>query len=328
MENGQMTSKIGGLLKDPRSKGAWVKWAGLVVIAALIIFNIGAILGFVTNVVRLALLLAGVIAAWLVVSSKSFQQLVVVIFETVVRGLTVWFTERNPLTLARYYQSQALDAKNAFADQKGKLEGFIEKIRGWNSDSKKQARQKLATVEAANNQLKAEKKKPEGKQDKKLIRDLDDNITLWSGEIANLEDEGTNAQEMLKTATEVQDVVEEMYKNAEFAIRSLDSEIRHLTKQFEMANVSAGLMHNIKKILRPNSQSVQIYDIARQTIQGKYAAAIGDLRNFSRDMKGMTLTLNLRNTGARNEVLKRLEVMRSHEVLSLPEPSAAEKSAE
>jgi hypothetical protein len=71
MENGQMTSKIGGLLKDPRSKGAWVKWAGLVVIAALIIFNIGAILGFVTNVVRLALLLAGVIAAWLVVSSKS-----------------------------------------------------------------------------------------------------------------------------------------------------------------------------------------------------------------------------------------------------------------
>jgi hypothetical protein len=325
MENGQTTPMIGGILKDPKRKGAWVKWAGLAGIIALVAFNLSAILAFVTSLVRLILLLLGIIVGWLIVSSKSFQQLVVVVFETIVRGFTVWFTERNPLTLARYYQSQALDAKNQFEDQKGKLEGFIEKIRGWYSDAKKQARKNYATVEAANNQLKAEKKKPEAKQDKKIMRELDDNITLWSGEIANLEDEAAKAQEMLKTATEAQDVVEEMYKNAEFAIRSLDSEIRHLTKQFEMANVSAGLMQSIKRILRPNSQSVQIYEIARQAIQGKYAAAIGDLRNFSRDMRGMTLTINLRNSTARNEVLRKLEAMKSHEVLSLPE-SADEKT--
>jgi hypothetical protein len=319
MENGQTTTGIGGLLKDPKRKGGWVKWVGLAVIIALVAFNLGAILAFVTNLVRLILLLLGIIVTWLIVSSKSFQNLVVIVFETIVRGFTVWFTERNPLTLARYYQSQARDAKDQFEDQKGKLEGFIEKIRGWYSDAKKQVRKNYATVEAANEQLKAEKKKPEAKQDKKTMRELDDNITLWSGEIANLEDEASKAQEMLKTATEAQDVVEEMYKNAEFAIRSLDSEIRHLTKQFEMANMSAGLMQSIKRILRPNSQSVQIYEIARQTIQGKYAAAIGDLRNFSRDMKGMTLTINLRNSGARNEVLRRLEAMRSHEVMSLPE---------
>ncbi len=325
MENGLTTSQIGGILKNPKQKGGWVKWVGLAVIIALIAFNLSAILGFVTSLVRLILLLLGIIVGWLIISSKSFQNLVVIVFETIVRGFTVWFTERNPLTLARYYQSQAMDAKNQFEDQKGKLEGFLEKIRGWYSDAKKQVRKNYATVEAANEQLKAEKKKPEAKQDKKTMRELDDNITLWSGEIANLEDEASKAQEMLKTATEAQEVVEEMYKNAEFAIRSLDSEIRHLTKQFEMANVSAGLMHSIKKILRPNSQSVQLYDIARQTIQGKYAAAIGDLRNFSRDMKGMTLTINLRNSGARNEVLKRLEAMRSHEVMSLPE-SAPEKT--
>ena len=325
MENGLTTSQIGGILKNPKQKGGWVKWVGLAVIIALIAFNLSAILGFVTSLVRLILLLLGIIVGWLIISSKSFQNLVVIVFETIVRGFTVWFTERNPLTLARYYQSQAMDAKNQFEDQKGKLEGFLEKIRGWYSDAKKQVRKNYATVEAANEQLKAEKKKPEAKQDRKTMRELDDNITLWSGEIANLEDEASKAQEMLKTATEAQEVVEEMYKNAEFAIRSLDSEIRHLTKQFEMANVSAGLMHSIKKILRPNSQSVQLYDIARQTIQGKYAAAIGDLRNFSRDMKGMTLTINLRNSGARNEVLKRLEAMRSHEVMSLPE-SASEKT--
>ena len=79
--------------------------------------------------------------------------------------------------------------------------------------------------------------------------------------------------------------------------------------------------------MAPNSQSVQIYEIARQAIQGKYAAAIGDLRNFSRDMKGMTLTINLRNSGARNEVLRRLEAMRSHEVMSLPESASGKTDA-
>jgi len=301
--------------KLKEDKGKWVKWIGLAALLLILIIYINPILAFVTSLTKLLFLLGALLVSWLIVSSKPFRIMVSAIFEVLVRTVTVWFVELNPVAIANRFLRQALDRKAELQDQRGNLEGFIDELRSNQEKAKKERTKLLNEVDAATQELEEEKKKK--KQDTKLMKDLDDNIGVWSQDVLRYNAEIEENQKFLEIVLDAQLNVDDLYRLCDVTIRNLQGEIRYLTQKFRMAGMFSGVMRNIKKILRGSNEEQQLYEDAARTIERKYSATLGDLKKFTSDMSGATLKLDLQNHAARTEVMNLLNALKGRKVANV-----------
>jgi hypothetical protein len=232
------------------------------------------------------------IVTW-VVTSKDLHKLAGLGYMMLMRKLTTFVVELDPIEIMRGYR-RTLDANldeisKGIGDLRGQARALEEQIQ--KTADKLQRSQALA--------FEAQKRASSGQTGMKT------EFLLQARKAGRLEKSGTTYQGLLARIKAHIAVMMKIQEAAKFMVADIEDTIEEESKKREMVTASFKAMKGARRILAANDQR-ELYDMALEANARDYSAKLGEIEQFMEDSKHFINTMDLENGVYEEEALAKL----------------------
>jgi hypothetical protein len=246
-----------------------------------------ALLGQTIAVVVLCVVLGGLLS---VISNKKFRTLVSYMFKSVMRKLTGWFVEIDPIGIMKSYIEDLMKKRSVMADSRDKLNGQIKVLT-----------QKISSNEKAYNEAMQLAAISQKKGDQP-------NLTVNSRQAGRLEKLNKETYGPLLQQLQIHlRAVNKFYDVTGTMIADLKNEVEAQSTQRDMILSSYSAMSAAKKIIQGGTDEKELFDQALEFVANDFGMKLGEIDSFMESSRGFVDSLDMQNDVYKEDALKKLQ---------------------
>ena len=287
---------------ENKQKSFWERKEGVTGMVALsagavgLFFAAPALLVFFTTMVAIVgqaialTVLCTILAALLfLITNKKVQTLVSYMFKSVMRSITGWFVEIDPIGIMKSYIDSLVEKREVMETAKIKLQGQITVLR---NKMKKYA----ADYEQAMRTLKVAKE-----QGKDAV------FAVQSRQAGRLEKVNTEKYGPLLMQMEMHlRILNKYYEVTGTVIDDLRNEVEVRKDEREMILSSYSAMSAAKKIINGGTDEKELFDQAMEFVVADFGMKMGEIDSFIESSQGFVEGLDLQNDVFKADALEKL----------------------
>lgn len=223
--------------------------------------------------------LLGVVAVVLlfIISDKRFWRLGKYLYMSVMRTITQFFVEIDPIGIMKNYVDE-LGVRLADMGQRiTKLSGMIRQCEQEIKDNNKAGENHLKTMSAA---------KSQGSR-------MD--MALASREVGRIKEANLTYEDMLEKLRLLHRVLTKYQEVAEFLIKDMGSEIKIKERKREMMKQASSAIASARAIIKGDPDARELFDMANEHLAADYAMKIGEIDDFARVSDSFMQSVDLQN---------------------------------
>lgn len=269
--------------------GLGVFFVGQAVLPAIIGF-LGLAITAVGKTIVLGVMMAFAAALFAIVTNRKFITLVGYMFKSVMRKLTGWFVEIDPIGIMKNYIDDMIKKKEVMEDRTTKLAGQIRVCENQIKKNTQDANNSLATAKVAREQGKA-------------------NVFQLNARMAGrLQKSNMTLQDLLTRMQLLYRALKKYSEAADTVIADLTSEVKVREQERNMILASHTAMRAAMAILRGDSDKKEMFDQAMEFVVEDYGKKMGEIEDFMTASQTFIDGLDLQNGVFEEQALKQLEV--------------------
>lgn len=253
--------------------------------------GLAALLGHTIAVVVLCVVLAAILY---VVTNKKFLTLAKYAFKSVMRSITGWFVEIDPIGIMKSYIEDLTHKRETMASSRDKLKGQIGVLKRkiTENDAKYQNAMSLASVaqQKGNNGVFSVNARQAGRLEK-----------------LNKESFGPLLAQMEVHLR----ALDKYYEVTGTVIEDLKNEVDARKMEREMILASYSAMSAAKKILQGGTDEKELFDQAMEYVVNDFGMKMGEIDSFIENSRGFVEGLDMQNGVYEADALARLQAWES-----------------
>lgn len=279
------------LMEDIKAKSFWQKpegTTGMVMIggaAVALFFAAPVLLAFVSTLTALVgqtimlAVLGTVLFLFLnIVFNKRVQILVRMGFKSVMRWITKWFVEIDPIGIMKNYVTMLGEKLETMDQGRGKLRGQIKILEGKIREADGKYENAMATMKVAQDKGMKGQMAIQGKQAGRMEK-------LSKATLAPLL---TMLQVHLRA-------LNKYYEVTESVIEDTKNEVEAKQIEREAITASYSVLMTAKKILNGGTDEKELFDMAMESVVSDLGMKVGEIEGFLENSKGFIDGLDLQN---------------------------------
>ena len=310
-------TKLKSFWKRPEGKlGAVV----LLIVAAVVIYNITAILAFLTaltwSIMQITIAAAITAAVLYIVFDPKMRTLIWYMYKSVMRWITGLFVQIDPIKILKSYIEYLYKNLREMDKHIAKLKGQIARLKAVIEKNKREMEQALKM---------AEQGKKKGKNEI---------IALNTRQYGRLKESNKRYGNLLTKMELLYKVLSKIHKNSGFLIKDTENEVRMREQEYKAIKAGHSAMKRAMSIINGDPDKKMMFDMATEAVVEDVYNKIGEMERFIEISGSFIDSVDLQNGVYEQEGLELLEKMEKEGVSFLlgdpPEniPELQEKEVE
>ncbi|MBE2207310.1 MAG: hypothetical protein IAE84_06975 [Saprospiraceae bacterium] len=291
-------------MQDMKPKSFWKRpegVTGMIFLAALVaggayalsVINLGAIFA---NTLYLAGTLAVLGAVVYMVLDPKMRNLVWYMYKSVMRAVTGWFVQIDPVGVLKSYVESLQDNLRKMNKQISQLRGQMHKLQEIIHNNKKQIESNL--------QL-ASKARETNKQNVMILK---------SRQAGRLSESNLKLEDLYRKMEILYRVLTKMYENSQVLMEDIQDQVMVKEQERKAIHASYGAMKSAMSIMSGDPDKRAMFDMAMESIAEDVAGKVGEMEQFMEMSSSFMNSIDLQNGIFEEEGLKMLEKWESEGV--------------
>lgn len=265
----------------------------------LIAANIGAIVGFMSNVLFLALTILVLGALIYMVLDPKMRTLVGYMYKSIMRKLTGIFVTIDPIGILKNYVEDLQDNLTKMGKQIGNIRGQMRKLKNLITENEEQIEQNLKL---------AQKAKEKGIQNQ---------MVLSSRKAARLQDTNKKYHELHNKLQILYKVLTRMYQNSEILLEDTKDQVKLKEEERKAIRASHSAMKSAMNVISGDADKRALFDAALEEIADDVAAKVGEMEQFMEMSSNFMDSIDLQQGIFEEQGIKMLEEWEKKSTLML-----------
>jgi len=258
-----------------------------------IIGLLGMAIAVVGKTIVLGILCAVAAALVFVLTNKKFLVLMGYMFKSVMRAVTGWFVEIDPIGIMKSYIDDMKDKKTLMVDRTNKLSGQMRVCQEQINRNARDAETSLNTAKVAHDQ---------GKNSL---------FTVNARMAGRLKQSNMTLQDLMNRMTLLYRALTKYSEAADTVIADLTSEVKVREQERSMILASHTAMRAAMSILNGDGDKKEMFDQAMEFVVDDYGKKLGEIEDFMSSSQTFIDGLDLQNGVFEEQALKQLATWES-----------------
>lgn len=256
-----------------RPEGTFTKILGAclgISIAFIFVKYLTVILAFVANTVALVSLLAILVIAYFVISSKTFQSTIGLSFKALMRLITSYIVKMDPIAILEQHLNVLKERLNKMTIQMNNVKGIVNRLVSKLEKYKNDIEESTNIAKKAQAEL---KKNPSN-------RKADKNFKLHLRNVKRRKVTFNKLVNLHLKISKMYHLLLVMYDKAEFVTDDTAMAIEALKDEHNAVTAGASAIKQLKSILNGNANDNALYNEAWEITEDQIFTAIGEIDGF------------------------------------------------
>lgn len=276
--------------EKPEGKaGKFVLITALTLGAIGVIQNLNTILTYIINVAQntlhLMVLLGAIALILIVVTNKRFLTSMSYLFKTIMRMVTSWVIELDPIAIVKSYLETMEANIQKTAKQIGELRGVLHKLKTKHDTLTDQLNENIGLLKAAKAKLDAEPN----------VTSHSGNVMLYSNQIGRIEKSLKNYKGLQDKVEALLKVLQKLYENSKIIYQDTANDIAIKEDEWNAVKTANSAMKSVIKAMFGNSDQRQIMEEALTYMQDELGSKVGEMQQFLLDSESLMYNIDLQN---------------------------------
>lgn len=297
---------------EMKPKSFWKRPEGLTGIIFLAAVGVGAYFLITklpwavifANTLYLAATLAVGGAILYMVLDPKVRNLVWYMYKSVMRSVTSWFVQIDPIGILKSYIEDLEDNLGNMRKQIGNLRGQMRKIQTLLEENHKEIDQNMKLASAA---------KDKG-QDQQLL--------LASRKAARLKESNAKYEVLLQKMEVLYRILTKMHSNSEILLEDTRSQVQLKEQERKAIRTSHSAMRSAMSVISGDPDKRAMFDMAMESIADDVANKVGEMERFMEASSNFLASVDLQQGVFQEEGLKMLEKWEKESTLMLMDKTA------
>jgi phage shock protein A len=272
--------------------------AGKVLVGAAVLLAIAAFVHFLpaliliaTNVIKLSILAAVIVALFVLVTADRPRTLLFYAFQMFARWLTSNFVDIDPVSILKAFTRQMKKKRDDVTESIARIMGVSRALDGEISRSQKEMRDALRLADAA---------EKSGDEDA-----LNTQAEKAGRRDANIREYG----EMHAVVQEILDALNRVKRRVDYHIANSEDETQELMRKNEIAIATREATSSASAVLG-DSDMLEVRNMAADRIRERYSSALGELDGLIYMSRDLDKEIDLSQLAFRSDGRKKLDELR------------------
>jgi len=286
-------------MQDFKPKSFWQKPEGVTgaIFLTAIIGGLGYVIATNTaffadlfaNTISLVATLAVLGAVIYMVLDPKMRNLVWYMYKSVMRWVTSWFVQIDPIGILKSYTDDLADNLRKMNKQIGKLKGQMHKLKELIVNNRR---------EIQNNLTQASKAKQVNKQNIMILK---------SRKAGRLKESNMRLEDLYKKMEVLYRVLTKMYENSEILLEDVKDQVMVKEQEYKAIKASASAMKSAASVISGNPDKRAMFDMAMEAVADDVSQKVGEMERFMEMSSNFMDSVDLQNGVFEEEGLKMLE---------------------
>jgi phage shock protein A len=226
--------------------------------------------------------------AYLVLDPKV-RNLVWYMYKSVMRSITGWFVQIDPIGILKSYIDDLRDNLRKMNVQIGNLKGQMYKLRETIQQNQREMQNNLGL---------ASKAKETGRESIMVLK---------ARKAGRLQESNMKLEDLYKRMEVLYRVLVRMYENSEIMLEDLQDQVNVKEQEYKAIKASHSAMRSAQAILSGNSDKKYMYDMALEAMANDVGQKVGEMERFMDMSKNFMESIDLQNGVFEEEGIAMLE---------------------
>jgi len=286
-------------MKDFKPKSFWKRpegvtgmiflGAGVIGIGYLIMLILPALIAGTLGIIKLTGLIMVLAAMIYLVLDPKMRNLVSYSYKSVMRWLTGWFVQLDPIGVLQSYVDDLKGNLRKMNKQIGNLRGQMHKLAETIKNNKRQINSNLAMASKAK------------ERDKQAV------MVLKSRKAGRLKESNLKLEDLYKKMEVLYRVLTKMHENSEILLEDIVDQVEVKKQERKAIRASHGAMKSAMNIIAGNNDKRYMFDMALEAIADDVGNKIGEMERFMDLSKNFMDSVDLQNGIFEEEGMNMLE---------------------
>ncbi len=267
----------------------------------LLVTYLPVLIGLASNILYLSLMLMALAAIVYVVLDPKMRNLVWYMYKSVMRTVTGWFVQIDPIGILKSYIEDLEDNLVKMRKQIGALRGQMRKI---------QTLMEKNSEEIENNMKLASAARDAGKE-KQLL--------LSSRKAARLKDSNEKYKVLYQKMEVLNRILQKMHSNSEILLEDTRDQVQLKEQERKAIRASHSAMKSAMSVISGDPDKRAMFDAAMEAIADDVANKVGEMERFMEMSADFMDSVDLQNGIFQEEGMKMLEEWEQKSTLLLLE---------
>ena len=255
----------------------------------LLVSNMAFLADLATNTVALVGALAVLGAIIYMVLDPKMRNLVWYMYKSVMRWITGWFVQIDPIGILKSYVDDLKDNLGKMNKQIGKLKGQMHKLKELIVNNQKEIRSNLNQASRA---------KQVNKQNIMILK---------SRKAGRLKESNMRLEDLHKKMEVLYRVLTKMYENSEILMEDVKDQVMVKEQEYKAIKASASAMKSAASVISGNPDKRAMFDMAMEAVADDVSQKVGEMERFMDMSSNFMDSIDLQNGVFEEEGLKMLE---------------------
>ena len=255
----------------------------------LLATNMAAIAALAANTVYLVAMLAVLAAIIYMVLDPKMRNLVWYMYKSVMRWVTGWFVQIDPIGILKSYTDDLQDNLKKMNKQIGKLKGQMHKLKELIVNNRR---------EIQSNLTQASKAKQVNKQNIMILK---------SRKAGRLKESNMRLEDLYKKMEVLYRVLTKMYENSEILLEDVKDQVMVKEQEYKAIKASASAMKSAASVISGNPDKRAMFDMAMEAVADDVSQKVGEMERFMEMSSSFMDSVDLQNGVFEEEGMKMLE---------------------
>jgi predicted nucleic acid-binding Zn-ribbon protein len=297
---------------EMKPKSFWKRPEGLTGIIFLAAIGVGAYFLITklpwevifANTLYLAATLAVGGAILYMVLDPKVRNLVWYMYKSVMRSLTSWFVQIDPIGVLKSYIEDLEGNLGNMRKQIGILRGQMRKIQTLLEDNHKEIDQNMKLASAAK------------------VKGQDQQLMLASRKAARLKESNAKYEVLLQKMEILYRILTKMHSNSEILLEDTRSQVQLKEQERKAIRTSHSAMRSAMSVISGDPDKRAMFDMAMESIADDVANKVGEMERFMEASSNFLSSVDLQQGVFQEEGLKMLEKWEKESTLMLMDKTA------
>ncbi len=273
----------------------------------LVAANLSALITFFSNTLALAGLILALGLLIYVVADPKMRNLVWYMYKSVMRSVTGWFVQLDPIGVLKSYVEDLEDNLVKMRKQIGAIRGQQRKLQTLVEENEKEIENNMKLASAAK------------------AKGMDQQVTLSSRKAARLKESNAKYQALLSKMDVLYRILSRMHANSEVLLEDTKDQVKLKEQERKAIRASHSAMKSAMSVISGDPDKRAMFDAAMESITDDVANKVGEMERFMEMSSKFMESVDLQNGIFEEEGLQMLEKWEKESSLMLLESGTTPK---
>ncbi|HMQ47249.1 MAG TPA: hypothetical protein PKA00_07100 [Saprospiraceae bacterium] len=265
----------------------------------LLVSNMGAILTFAGQTLGLAIVLLALAALLYMVLDPRMRNLVWYMYKSVMRAVTGWFVQLDPIGILKSYVEDLQDNLSKMRKQIGNIKGQMRKLQGLMESNEKEIEQNMKLASAAKD------------------KGVENQVLLATRKAARLKESNEKYRQLHQKMEVLYRILTKMHANSEILLEDTKDQVALKEQERKAIRTSHSAMKSAMSVISGDPDKRAMFDAAMESIADDVANKVGEMERFMEMSANFMQSIDLQNGIFEEDGMRMLEKWEKESTLML-----------